>query len=184
MKYYSIAWVVLEATAAHAAPVVRKRTTTHSQHKSSTTTAAINSDETYDPYLGLAISRQLQPEGETKPAKEEEEPVKEEEPAKEEEAPVKDEADQPAKDEPMKEEGATTLPGMVDDTEMSMSGSESMSMSLSMDQEKPDFLGGIMEDIGNAFPPDVTASTSATATIMGSTLAIFGAAATGVVMFV
>jgi len=165
---YSIALVVLAATAAHAAPVIRKRTTTHSQQKYSTTTAAINSDETYDPYLDLAISRQLQPEGETKPAKEEE-PVKEEEPAKE---------------EPMKEDEATTLPGMVDDTEMSMSGSESMSMSMSMDQEKPDFLGGIMGDIGNAFPPDVTASTSATATIMGSTLAIFGAAATGVIMFV
>ena len=159
---YSIALVVLAATAAHAAPVIRKRTTTHSQQKYSTTTAAINSDETYDPYLDLAISRQLQPEGETKPAKEEE-PVKEEEPAKE---------------EPMKEDEATTLPGMVDDTEMSMSGSESMSMSMSMDQR------GIMGDIGNAFPPDVTASTSATATIMGSTLAIFGAAATGVIMFV
>ena len=178
---YSIALVVLAATAAHAVPVVRKRTTTHSQQKYSTTTAAINSDETYDPYLGLAISRQLQPEGETKPAKEEE-PVKEEEPAKEEEEPVKDEAVQPAKDEPMKEEEATTLPGTVEDTEMSMSGSESMSMS--MDQEKPAFYGGIMDDIGNAFPPDVTASTSATTTIMGSTLAIFGAAATGVVMFV
>ena len=110
------------------------------------------------------------------------EPVKEEEPAKEEEEPVKDEAVQPAKDEPMKEEEATTLPGTVEDTEMSMSGSESMSMS--MDQEKPAFYGGIMDDIGNAFPPDVTASTSATTTIMGSTLAIFGAAATGVVMFV
>jgi len=159
---YSIALVVLAATAAHAAPVIRKRTTTHSQQKYSTTTAAINSDETYDPYLDLAISRQLQPEGETKPAKEEE-PVKEEEPAKE---------------EPMKEDEATTLPGMVDDTEMSMSGSESMSMSMSMDQR------GIMDDIGNAFPPEVTASTSATTTIMGSTLAIFGAAATGVIMFV
>jgi len=167
MKYYSIALVVLAATAAHAAPVVRKRTS-HSQHQSLTTAAsAINSDETYDPYLGLVIisRRGLQPEGE--------------EEAKQ---PPAEDVVEPEKDMPMKEEEATTLPGTVEDTEMSMSGSESMSMS--MDQEKPAFYGGIMDDIGNAFPPDVTASTSATTTIMGSTLAIFGAAATGVVMFV
>lgn len=153
MIYYFIAFVVLAATSAHAAPVVRKRTT-HSQHKSLTTmtASAINFDETYDPYLGLVSRRGLQPEGDTKPAK----------------------------DEPMKEEQATTLPGTVDDTEMSMSGSESMSM----DQEEPAFYSGIMGDIGNAFPPNVTTSTSATTTIVGITLAIFGAAATGVVMFI
>lgn len=180
MKYYFIALVVLAATSAHAAPVVRKRTT-HSQHKSLTTmtASAINSDETYDPYLGLVGRRGLQPEGDTKPAKEEDE-AKEEEPLAEKvKEPAKDEADQPAKDEPMKEEEATTLPGTVDNTEMSMSGSESMSMS--MGQDEPAFYGGIMGDIGNAFPSDVATSTSAITTIMGSTFAIFGA---GVIMFV
>ena len=169
--------MVLAATAAHAAPVVRKRSS-HSQHQSLTTAAsAINSDETYDPYLGLVIisRRRLQPEGETKPAKEEEEAKR----------PPAEDVVEPVKDEPMKEEEATTLPGTVEDTEMSMSGSsESMSMSMSIGQEGTGYGYGIMDDIGNAFPPDVTASTSATTTIMGSTLAIFGAAATGVVMFV
>jgi hypothetical protein len=166
MKYYSIALVVLAATAAHAAPVVRKRTS-HSQHQSLTTAAsAINSDETYDPYLGLVIisRRGLQPEGE--------------EEAKQ---PPAEDVVEPEKDMPMKEEEATTLPGTVEDT-MSMAGSESMSMSIG--QEGTGYGYGIMDDIGNAFPPDVTTSSATTASIICSTLAIFGAAATGVVMFV
>lgn len=171
---YSIALVVLAATAAHAAPVVRKRTTSHSQHQSTTTAnaIAINSDEKYDPYLGLVSRRQLQPEGETKPAKEEEE-------AKQ---PPAEDVVEPAKDEPMKEEEATTLPGTVEDT-MSMAGSESMSMSIG--QEGTGYGYGIMDDIGNAFPPDVTTSSATTASIICSTLGIFGAAAaTSVVVFV